>query len=172
VFAINVSDGLARLNSFQDGDDLRLAEFALSHSASIARKPLLFNGPHSRDTYTCIEPPAKDKSFLHGLPLAMTKLLRSNQLQWNFLFRPLEKKDWILTQSNFRVAMLELLEQSVSRFWGNDNYCAPSRLDRCLLNLSLSTCITPLWWRSSYLNIVQKPISSRSVCAADRSRTS
>src|SRR4051794_5953183 len=34
VFATNVSDGLARLNGFQDGDDLRLAEFALSHSAS------------------------------------------------------------------------------------------------------------------------------------------
>jgi serine/threonine-protein kinase len=34
VFATNVSDGLARLNRFQDGDDLRLAEFALSHSAS------------------------------------------------------------------------------------------------------------------------------------------
>src|SRR5215203_4375033 len=34
VFATNVSDGLARLDGFQDGDDLRLAEFALSHSAS------------------------------------------------------------------------------------------------------------------------------------------
>jgi hypothetical protein len=34
VFATNVSDGLARLNRFQDGDDLRLAKFALSHSAS------------------------------------------------------------------------------------------------------------------------------------------
>src|SRR5215203_3638511 len=34
MFATNVSDGLARLNGFQDGDDLRLAEFALSHSAS------------------------------------------------------------------------------------------------------------------------------------------
>src|SRR5215210_1918684 len=34
VFATNVPDGLARLDGFQDGDDLRLAEFALSHSAS------------------------------------------------------------------------------------------------------------------------------------------
>src|SRR5215213_8765567 len=34
VFAANVSHGLARLDGFQDGDDLRLAEFALSHSAS------------------------------------------------------------------------------------------------------------------------------------------
>src|SRR5215218_5977802 len=34
VFATNVSDGPARLDGFQDGDDLRLAEFALSHSAS------------------------------------------------------------------------------------------------------------------------------------------
>src|SRR5688572_31094997 len=34
VFATNISDGLARLNGFQDGDDLRLAKFALSHSAS------------------------------------------------------------------------------------------------------------------------------------------
>src|SRR5215212_9110560 len=34
VFATNVSDGLARLDGFQDGDDLRLAEFALSHWAS------------------------------------------------------------------------------------------------------------------------------------------
>src|SRR4051794_32884586 len=34
VFATNVSDSLTRLDGFQDGDDLRLAEFALSHSAS------------------------------------------------------------------------------------------------------------------------------------------
>src|SRR5215207_933818 len=34
VFTTNVSDGLPRLDGFQDGDDLRLAEFALSHSAS------------------------------------------------------------------------------------------------------------------------------------------
>ena len=34
MFATNVSDGLTRLDGFQDGNDLRLAEFALSHSAS------------------------------------------------------------------------------------------------------------------------------------------
>src|SRR5215217_6089716 len=34
VFATNVANGLARLDGFQDRDDLRLAEFALSHSAS------------------------------------------------------------------------------------------------------------------------------------------
>src|SRR5687767_8759478 len=34
VFATNISDGLARLNGFQDGNDLRLAKFALSHPAS------------------------------------------------------------------------------------------------------------------------------------------
>src|SRR5215204_6990187 len=34
VFATNVSDRLARLDGFQDGDDLCLAEFALSHWAS------------------------------------------------------------------------------------------------------------------------------------------
>src|SRR5215217_4254943 len=36
VFATNVSDGLARLDGFQNGDDLRLAEFALSHSGLLA----------------------------------------------------------------------------------------------------------------------------------------
>src|SRR5215212_2576837 len=36
VFATNVSDGLARLDGFQDGDDLGLAEFALSHSGLLA----------------------------------------------------------------------------------------------------------------------------------------
>ena|SRR5687768_8314271 len=48
VFATNISDGLARLNGFQNGDDLRLAKFALSHrppGVILARKPLLFNGP-------------------------------------------------------------------------------------------------------------------------------
>jgi hypothetical protein len=36
VFATNVSDALARLDGFQDGDDLRLAEFALSHWGLLA----------------------------------------------------------------------------------------------------------------------------------------
>ncbi len=34
VLATNISDALARLDGFQDGDDLRLAKFALSHPAS------------------------------------------------------------------------------------------------------------------------------------------
>ena len=59
VFATNVSDGLTRLNSFQDGDDLCLAEFALRirpPGVILARKPLLFNGPVLGEGYRLCNP--------------------------------------------------------------------------------------------------------------------
>jgi hypothetical protein len=36
VFGTNVSDSLTRLDRFQDGNDLMLVEFALSHSGLLA----------------------------------------------------------------------------------------------------------------------------------------
>jgi hypothetical protein len=72
VLATNVSDGLARLNSFQDGDDLRLAEFALSHSASWR---------HTRPETSTFQWPG----FKGGLQVGLGKHSPQQLLSWHLL---------------------------------------------------------------------------------------
>jgi hypothetical protein len=55
VFATNISDRLARLDGFQDGNDLRLDELLFRirpPGVILARKPLLFNGRVLEEGYT------------------------------------------------------------------------------------------------------------------------